>query len=122
MYIKRNTPWGQSDRVKMWAEGIACHYTPSHGGIQLSFERQAEIKAAGLAKVGDIWLETPEWWEEDCDACKIIVFFFDEIKNTPGVYSDWQRAYDSSIESIRHHSPEWLERFNLFKNKILKAA
>jgi len=68
------------------------------------------------------WLEAPEWWEEDCDACKIIVFFFDEIKNTPGVYSDWQRAYDSSIKSIRHHSPEWLEKFNLFKNKILKAA
>ena len=55
MYIKRNTPWGQSDQVKMWAKGIACHYTPSHGGIQLSFERQAEIKAAGLAKAGDIF-------------------------------------------------------------------
>lgn len=39
----RNTPWGRSDSQKELADGIWMVTTPSHGGVKLSPERQAQM-------------------------------------------------------------------------------
>jgi len=69
------TPWGQSDSKEILADGIVSYSTPSHGGIRLSAERQAQIPA-GVKN----FLNTLEWWEEDCDWVVPYILFKDDIQ------------------------------------------
>lgn len=54
------TPWGIADEVVHYAPGITRAYTPSHGGIKLSPERNKEIPPALRNRSG--------WYEEDCES------------------------------------------------------
>ncbi len=71
-----NTPWGRPDRVDVIADGIACVYTPSHGGIVLSDARAAKIPA-GIRP----WTSDPRFWEEDCDWAVPYLVFTDDFAN-----------------------------------------
>lgn len=63
---KQSTPWGLANKTKIIAPGIVKHYTPSHGGIELSPERQTEARA--LFPAFTPWSGSWRWLEEDCDA------------------------------------------------------
>ena len=71
------TPWGIADNVEHIADGIQFVTTPSHGGFRLSAVRNAHVpgivqdhtfRGLGLIANGS-------WYEEDCDAALVPVFF-----------------------------------------------
>ena len=72
------TPWGQAHSSRTYAAGVIHHDTSSHGGFELSADRQAEMPAA-LRNIhpfaGD------GWYEEDCDWCIVALAF-------PGLFAD----------------------------------
>ena len=55
----RTSPWGKPDTVRRLAAGVYTVDTPSHGGIFLSAERNAEVPPIARDRAG--------WYEEDCD-------------------------------------------------------
>ena len=66
------TPWGVAERSTTIAYGITFHSTPSHGGFELSYERMAEMPEAFKSRT---FVPGGRWYEEDCDAAMVIVWF-----------------------------------------------
>lgn len=66
------TPWGNADWATTYAPGIVFYSTPGHGGFHLSPDRQAELqrKFPGFVTFRG---NGPAWFEEDCDACAVIL-------------------------------------------------
>jgi hypothetical protein len=64
-----HTPWGPSQHAQIFAEGVVFHETASHGGFRLDPERNAKLHPALRNADG--------WYEEDCEAAKVIVTFPD---------------------------------------------
>lgn len=79
IYTPQNvqTPWGVADIANDIADGITQYSTPSHGGIKLSEERQAQMPEA---------LCDGTWYEHDCAIYRVIVAF-------PECFSDDQYAH-----------------------------
>lgn len=96
------TPWGQSDSKEKLAEGIVSYSTPSHGGIQLSTERQAQLPA-GIKN----FLNSLEWWEEDCDWVVPYILFKDDIQKQGTAYKFSENLESAYIIAKRYH-PEIL--------------
>jgi hypothetical protein len=71
-YQALGTPWGCPDSAKEIAPGVVEISTPSHGGIHLSKERQAEVE-----RVMPFFrpFAGPGWYEEDCDWCIVLLVF-----------------------------------------------
>jgi hypothetical protein len=61
------TPWGKAQTAEVHAEGIVFYSTASHGGFKLDRDRNASVHPA--------WRNHGGWYEEDCEAAKIIVTF-----------------------------------------------
>lgn len=60
------TPWGPSQHQHEHALGIVFHSTASHGGYQLSPQRQVELHEVAAFKAFG-----PQWLEEDCEAALV---------------------------------------------------
>ena len=95
------TPWGPSQHQHQHehADGIVFHSTASHGGYQLSPQRQIELhEVAAFKPFG------PEWLEEDCEAALVALRW-------PGHATDEQIA--NAITMVRccaswpHSSARW---------------
>lgn len=72
-----NTPWGRSQDIEDIADGIRSVSTASHGGIQLSKERQQQLPG----HAGDNnYNKGLTWWEEDSDWCIPFLIFQNEFK------------------------------------------
>jgi hypothetical protein len=57
--VGSRTPWGTADGVTHVAPGIDNVFTPGHGGVKLSRERNKEVDP--------IWRQKAGWYEEDCE-------------------------------------------------------
>ena len=68
-----NTPWGSSQHQQKFAEGVVFYETASHGGFKLSQSKNNKIPIP--LRRGDCW------YEEDCEACKVLYFFHELFKN-----------------------------------------
>ena len=55
-----NTPWGPSQGVTVYAEGVVCHSAAGHGGFHLSAERNRKVNPVLRARGG--WYEEDEAW------------------------------------------------------------
>ncbi|MGK2881512.1 MAG: DUF7007 domain-containing protein [Mycobacterium sp.] len=79
------TPWGAADSVSYPADGIAVVGTPSHGGVKLSAERNAEIPSQLRRSSG--------WYEEDCEAAIVGMYHPDAFRGDQAGYEktvkDW---------------------------------
>lgn len=95
------TPWGFSDGKETLAEGIVSYSTPSHGGIRLSPERQAQLPP-GL----DNFLHNLEWWEEDCDWAVPYVFFADDIKAYGKAYH-FEETLQAAKSTVQRYHPNF---------------
>jgi hypothetical protein len=71
--MKHQTPWGIADSTYEIADGILSHHTASHGGIELSPERHAALQS----KFRFHTFAGGRWYEEDCDACAVVIAFPD---------------------------------------------
>lgn len=61
------TPWGGSDAVEVFADGVEFHTTPSHGGFRLSPERNEAVPTPFRRADG--------WYEEDVDHAAVTLAF-----------------------------------------------
>lgn len=61
------TPWGGSQSVTVYDEGVELHATASHGGFRLSPERNAAVPEAFRRADG--------WYEEDIDCAAVALAF-----------------------------------------------
>jgi hypothetical protein len=68
---KVSTPWGLADQSSQIADGIIFHSTPSHGGFELSSERNESLQR----KFKFNTFAGGKWYEEDCDACAVVIAF-----------------------------------------------
>lgn len=95
------TPWGTADTIETLAEGITSVTTPSHGGIILSTERQAELPA-------DIknFLGSMENWEEDCDWAVPYYHFRDAIA-AYGNAQHHDRNVEAALSTLKLCHPEY---------------
>lgn len=70
-----HTPWGPSQSATTVADGIVFHSTASHGGFLLDEERLKTFRES-LPTFRPFNGHT-KWFEEDCDACAVVVVFRD---------------------------------------------
>jgi hypothetical protein len=81
----KSSPWGSVQHQHEIAPGIISVSTAGHGGIWLSFERQAQLPAWAL-QVPSSYCSKPMWWEEDCESQVIMYVFFEEIEKLHGAF------------------------------------
>lgn len=100
-----NTPWGVSDHQETLAPGIISYGTPSHGGIWLSSERQAQLPKGtrGWPRGIDNFLHDLRWWEEDCDWCVPYIIFKDDIEKHGQAYHFTENLNKAYITARQHH-------------------
>jgi hypothetical protein len=67
MRSKKSTPWGRADQKEKVCRGINFYSTPSHGGYKVS--------EGMLKKMPERLRLDGGWYEEDCEAYKVIVAF-----------------------------------------------
>lgn len=58
IHSRAHTPWGTSQGATIYAEGVTCHSTASHGGFHLSAERNRKVHSMLRTSGG--------YYEEDC--------------------------------------------------------
>ena len=87
-----HTPWGYADQVEHIADGIAFYSTPRHGGFKLSIERVKQCAPAHQVhlKSGGVGV----WYEEDCEAAKVILAFpqyftADQVETAQQSFEHW---------------------------------
>ncbi|RVC87945.1 hypothetical protein EN739_34160 [Mesorhizobium sp. M2A.F.Ca.ET.017.03.2.1] len=64
------TPWGPSQGATVFADGVTCHSTASHGGFHLSPERNCKVDAR--LRAADGFYEEDECWA-------IVAFTFPDL-------------------------------------------
>lgn len=88
-----STPWGMSQHSSVYGDGIVFYGTAGHGGIKLSPEKNAKVPAAMRQGSG--------WYEEDCEAAKV-VFTFPEVFKPETV--------KASIKILKDYFPKAYEK------------
>jgi hypothetical protein len=73
---RASTPWGTSQHATIYADGVICHSTASHGGFHLDAEHNAKVHP-GLRTRGG-------WYEEDCAWAAVAQAF-------PELFTDYER-------------------------------
>ncbi|WP_298193090.1 hypothetical protein [Novosphingobium sp.] len=84
--MRVSTPWGLSQGATIYAEGVVCHSTASHGGFKLDRTRNAALHPALRLKGG--------WYEEDGDWARVAVGYPDlftdrEKRSADRTLRDW---------------------------------
>lgn len=67
--VGNKSPWGRIQHIDQIASGVLFVSTASHGGIWLSVERRKQVPVS-VKKTN--FLGMTAWWEEDCDAVKVL--------------------------------------------------
>lgn len=73
---RASTPWGTSQHATIYADGVICYSTASHGGFHLDAEHNAKVHP-GLRTPGG-------WYEEDCAWAAVAQAF-------PELFTDYER-------------------------------
>jgi hypothetical protein len=74
------SPWGTPDYQAIVGPGITLVTTPRHGGFHLAPAQLAQVPLAWrLARFGDAATADSPWFEEDCDACMVVLTFHQEF-------------------------------------------
>ncbi|OHZ38551.1 DUF7007 domain-containing protein [Agrobacterium vitis] len=82
-----HTPWGVSQRTSIYADGVECHSTASHGGFKLSAGRNVQVHPILRLEGG--------FYEEDCAWATVAITFPDlftgfERRCAEATIRDWQ--------------------------------
>lgn len=92
--VGSRSPWGTVQEATEIADGITWVSTAGHGGVFVSAAKRKEMKPFMVAEDG--------WYEEDCEAAKVIVSF-------PHLFSKEQVS--SGLASFRNWYPDLYEEF-----------
>lgn len=102
MNRNRHTPWGFSDQAKEEAPGVVCYQTPSHGGYHVSGDALASMPPE-LKAVGSRAEDGGYWFEEDCEACAVILAFPDA---TCPHFTDREKLKSIAERTVERYWPE----------------
>lgn len=72
--LPTDTPWGPPQTIRVLADGILFIATESHGGIWLDSRMNEQIPVE-LKELTFQQRGFQGWYEQDCDALKVIEFF-----------------------------------------------
>lgn len=86
---RASTPWGTSQHATIYAEGVICHSTASHGGFHLDAEHNAKVHPSLRTHGG--------WYEEDCAWAAVAQAF-------PELFTDYERR--CADRTIRDWHPD----------------
>lgn len=89
------TPWGRSDSMTVYGEGIVSFGTPGHGGFKLDRARNAKVNLHYRVAGG--------WYEEDAEWAKVAATF-------PEYFTDRERRL--ADRSLRNWVPDEYEAVN----------
>ena len=92
---RAETPWGTSQVLRLYADGVVSYSTAGHGGFHLD--------PAQNALVDELWRNAEGWYEEDCEWAKVAATF-------PELFTSYERA--SADELLRHSEPDAYERIH----------
>ncbi len=98
------SPWGPVQDSTELADGIVEVSTASHGGIWLSAYRQREI-----GPYQGNFLNSLEWWEEDCDWAVPYAFFSRDIRERGAAYR-FEDNLKAAVATVRRHHPAFVAR------------
>ena len=87
--MRVSTPWGMSQGATVYAEGIVCHSTASHGGFKLDRARNAAMPKALRVDGG--------WYEEDGEWAKVALGY-------PDLFTDREKV--SAERTLRDWYPD----------------
>lgn len=97
---RRATPWGPSQHAVAYGAGIVSHQTASHGGFELSPDRNAQIHSVLRSSDG--------FYEEDCAWVAVAIAFpafFTDLERRDAdeilkqVYPDaWEAIHDATLQ------------------------
>ena len=87
--LRVSTPWGMSQSATVYAEGVVCHSTASHGGFKLDRARNAALHLALRVRGG--------WYEEDGDWARVAVGY-------PDLFTDWEK--EQADRTLRDWEPD----------------
>jgi hypothetical protein len=86
---RATTPWGTSQHATIYADGVICHSTASHGGFHLDAGQNAKVHPDLRARGG--------WYEEDCAWAAVAQVF-------PELFTDYERR--CADKTIRDWYPD----------------
>jgi hypothetical protein len=102
IHSSAHTPWGTSQGATVYADGVTCHSTASHGGFHLSAECNRKVHSMLRASGG--------WYEEDCHWAAVVQAF-------PELFTDFENA--CAEKTIRDWYPDAWEAIH---DKVLKPG
>ena len=105
--MRKSTPWGSAQDAEELAPGIISYSTASHGGIWIDKKHQKQLEKYTINN----WLESSQWWEEDCDWVIPYLVFSIEIQEHGKAYKFIENlATAHSIAKSQH--PEFYKQLN----------
>lgn len=94
------TPWGKSEQQAHRADGIVFHTTACHGGFKLDRKRNAQVPV--------VFRNSGGWYEEDCEAAKVIISF-------PQYFTP--ETVEKAHKAVKNYFPDEYEKhFNITIN------
>lgn len=69
VFVDASTPWGPSQGVTRYSDGVTAHSTASHGGFHIAPDLNRKISTALRRDSG--------WYEEDCEWAIVAITFTD---------------------------------------------
>ncbi|MCX7428804.1 MAG: hypothetical protein NTW96_24660 [Planctomycetia bacterium] len=98
------TPWGPTQDATEYAPGIVFHSTAGHGGFHLGLTAMRRFRNA-LPRFKTF--AGGPWFEEDCDACSVVVVFpeaFDEerVRNCEEIVRSMAKHGYANSAAVAH--------------------
>lgn len=97
-HSRAQTPWGVSQGMTVYAEGVEFHSTAGHGGFKLSAKRNGQVHP--LLRVMD------GWYEEDCAWALVAITFpdlftrFERRCAERSAKDSWPDAYETIFGTV----------------------
>ena len=101
--MRKHTPWGAVQHHEVLAPGIISYSTAGHGGIWLDATHRKQLEDVPN------WLNTPEWWEEDCDWAVPFIMFKDEIQ-AHGTAFNFNENLSAAWRTIEFNHKDFFKR------------
>jgi hypothetical protein len=90
-YMGTSTPWGVAQGSKVFQRGVTFYRTARHGGFRLGVRANAKIPEPMRNEDG--------WYEEDCEAAKVMFIFRDLFAED----------YDDAVVTLKDYFPDEYE-------------
>ena len=97
---RAHTPWGVSQGATVYAEGVTCHSTASHGGFHLSAERNRKVHP--MLRVRGGWYEEDSAWAIVAITFPLLFTSFERRSAERTLKDGWPDAWETITGTVLH--------------------